>query len=223
MKRILHYGGNIAAAFIALFLDGILQVFYFEAAEVHTRTHMNITLQAIVTAAITVFSLWLVFKMYKSQLKETNYWGFNEKPHWDGKRIGKAIIGFILITVLGALTLGIVGHGQQSANQKSLEIIAKSSSNLYVFMIVFIAPYIEEVVFRGIFFNTFFTKKTSFNKWVGIIVSGFCFAYMHDPGMTRFIFVYWVLGIVLAWVYMSTKDLRYSMLTHMAYNALGFI
>ncbi|MCT7790245.1 MAG: CPBP family glutamic-type intramembrane protease, partial [Lactobacillus crispatus] len=35
--------------------------------------------------------------------------------------------------------------------------------------------------------------------------------------------VYWVLGMVLAWVYMSTKDLRYSILVHMCYNALGFI
>ena len=56
-----------------------------------------------------------------------------------------------------------------------------------------------------------------------MIVSGFLFAYMHDPLLSKFIFVYWGLGMVLAWVYMQTKDLRYSMLVHMCYNALGFI
>ena len=41
--------------------------------------------------------------------------------------------------------------------------------------------------------------------------------------LSKFIFVYWGLGMVLAWVYMQTKDLRYSMLVHMCYNAMGVI
>lgn len=223
MKKILHYAGNISGAILALALDIILQVLYFEAVRVHEITHLPIQVQAIITAAITAIGLWFIFWLYKKQLEEVNHWGFNEIPHWDVKRIGKAIIGFILITVLGAITLSIVSQGQTSSNQQSLDRLAKNSGQLYKIMVIFIAPYIEEVVFRGMFFNTFFTKETKFNKWMGIITSGFLFAYIHDPGLTRFILVYWVLGMVLAWVYMSTKDLRYSMLTHMAYNALGFI
>lgn len=57
----------------------------------------------------------------------------------------------------------------------------------------------------------------------GILVSGFVFAFMHDPALSKFIIVYWVLGCVLGWVYLQTKDLRYSMMTHMAYNLLGVI
>lgn len=115
----------------------------------------------------------------------------------------------------------IVGHGSISTNQEALDQISKQSGNMFKIMVAFIAPFVEEVIFRGMFFNTFFTKETRMNKWVGIVVSGFVFAYMHDPHITRFILIYWVLGCVLAWVYLRTKDLRYSMLTHILYNSIG--
>lgn len=118
----------------------------------------------------------------------------------------------------------LVSQGKSiSTNQASLNKIELQSGNLFKIMVIFIAPFCEETVFRGMFFNTFFTKTTKLNKWLGILASGFLFAYMHDPAISKFILVYWVLGSVLAWVYMKTKDLRYSMLVHMAYNALGFI
>ena len=90
-------------------------------------------------------------------------------------------------------------------------------------MVIFIGPVFEEFIFRGFFFNTFFYKNSNLNKWLGILFSGLIFGYVHDPGLTKYILVYWALGCVLAWVYTSTRDLRYSMLSHMIFNALGFI
>lgn len=219
MKRIFHYLGNIAAMILAFFLYGFLQLMYFEPKRFH------IPYKGTVFALATVIGLAFIFWLYKLQLRQVNDWGFNEDPHWDGRRVGVAIIDFFLITILGAAMLRIVGStgSTVSTNQRELDQISRQSGNLFKIMVVFIAPFCEETIFRGMFFNTFFTKATTFNKWAGILVSGFIFAYMHDPRITKFILVYWVLGCVLAWVYMTTKDLRYSMLTHMCYNALGFV
>lgn len=194
----------------------VLQILYFYPRKVelgHSRV--------IVTALVTVIVLFLIFYLYKKQLKEANDWGFNREPHWDMRRIGIAILGFILMVLGAAVMLHIAGG--ISENQQGLDRIEQSTGDLFKIMVVFIAPFCEEVIFRGMFFNIFFTKETKTNKWLGILASGFVFGYMHDPMLSKYIFIYWVLGIVLAWIYTTTKDLRYSMLVHMCYNALGFI
>lgn len=218
MKKVLHYAGNIAGMIIAFVLYGILQNFYFFPKKVH------MPMKSVSIALITVIVLWLIFWLYTRQLKDVNNWGFNQAPHWKWSKFFIAVLGFFLITILGAAALQAVSGGKSvSSNQEELNQISMQSGGMFKIMVAFIAPFCEEVIFRGMFFNTFFTKATTFNKWAGIIVSGFIFAYLHDPGITKFIIVYWVLGCVLGWVYMQTKDLRYSMMTHMAYNLLGVI
>lgn len=217
MKKFWHYLGNIAGAVLALALYLELQVFYFYPQRLRLGQ-----MRAIITALVTVIVLFVIFYLYKRQLREYNDWGFNETPHWDMRRVGIAMIGFVLIIVVSIVMLNLVGRGV-SNNQQALDKIELNSKGLFKIMVVFIAPFCEEVIFRGMFFNIFFTKANTRNKWAGIIVSGFLFAYLHDPMLSKFVFVYWGLGMVLAWVYMKTKDLRYSMLVHMCYNALGFI
>lgn len=196
---------------------------YFYPKQIQQRFHLP--MPSFIYALLTVLVLAVIFWIYKKQLKEENDWGFNEEPHWDWRRILISVIGFFLITFLGAAMLQIVGSNGKtvSNNQEVLNRISMQSGSLFKIMVAFIAPFCEETIFRGMFFNTFFTKATSFNKWVGIFVSGFIFAFMHDPQISKFILVYWVLGCVLGWVYMTTKDLRYSMITHMCYNALGVL
>ena len=217
MRKFWHYLGNIAGIIVALILYSRLEIFYFAPQRIHLGN-----LRVIVTALVTVAILFVIFYLYRSQLREGNYWGFNESPHWDMRRIGIAAIGFVLITIGSIVMLNIVGGGV-SENQQALNRIQQQNTGMFKILVVFIAPFCEETIFRGMFFNIFFTKPTRLNKWLGIVTSGFLFGYMHDPMLSRFIFVYWVLGIVLAWVYTTTKDLRYSMLVHMCYNALGFI
>ncbi|MGQ5708527.1 lysostaphin resistance A-like protein [Lactobacillus sp. PSON] len=218
MRKFLHYAGNIAGMIIAFVLYAYLQSFYFFPKKIH------MPMKSVGISLITVIVLWLIFWLYKQQLKYVNYWGFNEEPHWKWKKVLIAFIGFILITIGAVITLNLVSGGKTvSTNQQELNKISLQSGIMFKIMVGFIAPFCEEVIFRGMFFNTFFTKATSFNKWAGILVSGFVFAFMHDPALSKFILVYWVLGCVLGWVYLQTKDLRYSMMTHMAYNLLGVI
>jgi membrane protease YdiL (CAAX protease family) len=55
------------------------------------------------------------------------------------------------------------------------------------------------------------------------VASGFVFAYGHDPMFSKFIYLYWVMGMILAWTYVETKDIRYSILTHMLNNILSIL
>ncbi|MDF7639831.1 type II CAAX endopeptidase family protein [Lactobacillus sp. ESL0791] len=226
MRQFLHYFWNIACMVVAFFAYSFLQSFYFYPQRIKLRLHLNTWEQAVLTALITVIILFLVFWLYKRQLAETNDWGFNRRPHWDGTRLIIAVIGVLLILLLNfVLSFFIVaGTGKTtSANQQALNQIAMQDNYMFKLMVAIIAPFCEETIFRGMFFNTFFTKNTKANKWLGIIVSGFLFAYLHDRAFSPYILVYWSMGCVLGWVYMSTKDLRYSMLTHMIYNSLGMI
>lgn len=225
MKKIGHYIGNFAGIIIAFALYGFLQTFYFYPRQVSTHYHLSPSIYAMFLALVTVLVFALIFWFYKKQLEEVNEWNFNARPHWRLHKILVSIIGFFLITLLGAAVLKIVGSSGQaiSKNQMELDQMAKQSGKLFEIMVVFVGPICEESIFRGMFFNTFFTRNTPLNKWLGILASGFVFAYAHDHTFSKFIWVYWVLGCVLAWVYMQTKDLRYSILTHMCYNALGFI
>lgn len=219
MKKIGHYLGNIAGAVLAFALYMLLEITYFAPKRINLGSG---DLRVFATSLMTVVILFVIFYLYRQQLKEENQWGFNESPHWDARRLGIAVIGFILIMIGSVVMLNLVGGGV-SENQQSLNRLEQGNAGLFKILVVFIAPFCEETIFRGMFFNIFFTKPTTLNKWLGIITSGFLFGYMHDPMLSKYILVYWVLGIVLAWVYTTTKDLRYSMLVHMCYNAMGLI
>lgn len=160
MRKFLHYAGNIAGMIIAFVLYAFLQGFYFFPKKIH------MPMKSVGIALITVIVLWLIFWLYKQQLKYVNNWGFNEEPHWKWKKVLVAFIGFILITIGAVITLNLVSGGKTvSTNQQELNRISLQSGMMFKIMVGFIAPFCEEVIFRGMFFNTFFTKATSFNKW----------------------------------------------------------
>jgi membrane protease YdiL (CAAX protease family) len=87
-----------------------------------------------------------------------------------------------------------------------------------IILAVFIAPVVEEVIFRGFVFNAFLRYVP-----VGLaaIASGVIFGLAHfDP--TAF-FPLSCGGIVLALVYYRTGSLISSMLTHGTFNAVNVV
>ncbi|WEV70844.1 CPBP family intramembrane metalloprotease [Lactobacillus sp. ESL0785] len=225
MKKIFYYMSCAASIILAFAAYQFLQCFYFFPKQVQKLLHLNQTGLVLVTSGVTFLVLGFIFYLYKRQLDEENTWGFNQKPHWDYRRLLIMIVGVILILLVNFIMVIILGitSTKTSANQASLNKISLQAGVFYAPMVCLIAPICEETIFRGLFFNTFFIQKTQLNKWVGIICSGFLFAYMHDPKVTKYILLYWALGCVLAWVYMTTKDLRYSIMTHALYNSMPYL
>lgn len=225
MKKAIYFLGNIIIMIVSFLLYSFVQPLYFYPQKVMQKYHLDVNVYMITVVTITVLVLSLLFYLYRGQLRRKNVWKYNASPHWDMHRLLVAGLGFILLICVSIgipILLGINGH-TTSANQMQLNEISQKAGVYFRPMVVIVAPLFEETIFRGMLFNTFFGNKSILNKWLGIIVSGFVFGYAHNPAFTKFLFVYWALGSILAWVYVKTKDLRYSIMAHILYNFLGFI
>lgn len=217
MKRFLRLLGNVAIMILAFAGYMYLQQFYV----LPQKMKLNFGLIVII-AVITVLAIWLMFWAYKYQLRQENDWFFNAKPHWSWKRVLIAFGMFFLILVMQIIFVNLFG-GATSENQQALDNVQTHSNAIFNVLLVIVAPICEEIIFRGMFFNTFFPEENSWSQIIGIITSGFVFAWCHDPSFSKFIFVYWMLGSILAWTYVWTKDLRYPILAHMLNNLMGLL
>ena len=215
MKTFLRFLGNLAVIIIAFVFYTVLQLGY-------AQKKVNL-LFAIILAVLTVAVIYWMYWIYKRELKQENDWFFNAKPHWDVKRIIIAVAAFFALVIFQVAYIRLIGGNTVSQNQAELDEVRKVASPMFNILLVVVAPICEEFIFRALFFNTFFPADNNLNKWVGIVASVFVFAYGHDPMFSKFIYLYWVMGMILAWTYVETKDIRYSILTHMLNNILSIL
>ena len=225
MKKFFYFWGNVITIVVSFIIYSVVQQFYFYPYRLSKELHLENVSFTLLTALITIIALSIVLYLYNLQLRHNNERNYNSRPHWQLKKILLSLLGVIMLIIVSAtiqLALGFNSE-QTSTNQNLLDQFSHQAGNFFPVMVIFIGPIFEEFIFRGLFLNTFFYKNTNLNKWLGILFSGLMFGYVHDPGFTKYILVYWALGCVLAWVYTTTKDLRYSIISHMLFNALGFI
>ncbi|MBP2058322.1 membrane protease YdiL (CAAX protease family) [Lactobacillus colini] len=217
MKRFLQVIGNVAIMILSFAGYMYLQQFYV----LPQKERINFGIGATIVL-VTVIIIGLISWAYKYQLRQENDWFFNSKPHWDWKRGLIAVGMFFLILVMQIIFINLFG-GASSENQKALDQVQMHSNAIFNLLLVIVAPICEELIFRGMFFNTFFPEENSWSQLLGVITSGLVFAWCHDPFFSKYIFVYWMLGSILAWTYVWTKDLRYSILAHMLNNLMGLL
>jgi membrane protease YdiL (CAAX protease family) len=85
-----------------------------------------------------------------------------------------------------------------------------------LFVTCIIAPFAEELIFRGLFFNAI---RHRFSLWVGAFASGLIFAVLH--GSLLYLPVFWVLGIVLALAYYKSRSLWLVIVAHATNNLIA--
>lgn len=215
MKTFLRFLGNLATVIIAFVLYTLLQLGY-------AQKKVNL-LFAVILAVLTVAVIYWMYWIYKRELKQENDWFFNAKPHWDARRVIISVAAFFALVIFQVAYIKLAGGNTVSQNQAELDEVRKVASPMFNILLIVVGPICEEFIFRALFFNTFFSADNTLNKWVGIVASGFVFAYGHDPMFSKFIYLYWVMGMILAWTYVETKDIRYSILTHMLNNLLSIL
>lgn len=215
VKKIGHYLFYLIEIAIVFALYTTLQEFYF-----YPDIFGFGSAEAFILSLSTVLVFWFSFWLYKGQLDDDNDWGFSQDFHWDWRKLATSVGGFFLMQLLYILLMNLIGGGV-SVNQQNLDDLQQTAGPTYNIMVVLVAPIMEEIIFRGMFFNLLFNHAGKVAKWAGILVSGFFFAFAHNPFWSPYLLVYWMMGSVLAWVYMTTKDLRYSMATHIMWNMLS--
>lgn len=146
--------------------------------------------------------------------------------------ISMAISIFLLHMVLGLIRLNFFGEPDElSANQTSIENMISDPNKLLfgIVMIVIVAPFIEELIFRRIMIGKIPVVKTKI-FYFRVVLSIFTFAGLHMVtelinGITIEeifpILTYFVISILITFVYVRTGSLWYSILTHFLNNSIA--
>ena len=142
--------------------------------------------------------------------------------------VGAFLVMIVLETVINLLRINLTGVST-TANQTAIE---KLTSNLNVTMVgmiiygIFLAPVVEEIIFRGLVINYFFRQSW---WWASIILSGLLFAFPHMGQIPTNLadllsyLIYTSMGIVLAVVYKKTGNLQDSIMIHFINNAITML
>ncbi|MFC6289595.1 CPBP family intramembrane glutamic endopeptidase [Levilactobacillus angrenensis] len=88
---------------------------------------------------------------------------------------------------------------------------------------ILLAPFVEEMIFRGIFLNYFFRQDSRVMNLLGVFMSGMIFGMMHVGSFTPTLFMYAALGWILGFTYLKFRDLRYNVTLHFLNNALSLL
>jgi len=112
-------------------------------------------------------------------------------------------------------------------NDVTITAQAGIAPHMMAVILILLAPFVEEVLFRGLIFGAL--KENS--RAVAYIVSALLFAFGHvlrqvtlglDLGALTLIFQYLAPGLVFAWVYERAGNIWPSVLLHALVNALAF-
>lgn len=88
----------------------------------------------------------------------------------------------------------------------------------------FVAPIFEELLFRKMLFGMFFKSLEKQSTLImGILLSSSLFALAHNPAFEITTIPYFLAGIILSLLYVTTGKLRYSIMIHAINNIIGLI
>ncbi|MBC1891886.1 CPBP family intramembrane glutamic endopeptidase [Listeria booriae] len=105
-------------------------------------------------------------------------------------------------------------------NEMLLEDVYKNASWLLSFLsIVIIAPFVEEIIFRGFLMQQLFRNRL----WLGWIVSSLLFCAVHVPTDWVSFLLYLIPGIALGGILYKTKRLELTIFAHFLNNFIAFI
>ena len=167
-------------------------------------------------------SVLVVFIVYRFSNVLNALWFDNMSFHYvttEGLKWGALIvIANMGLGYLVSIIYALLGQSITPQNAATL-MTSDQTSPLVIFLaIVIAAPIAEELLFRGVLFNTFRqqTKVVS-----AIIFSGLIFALIHfDPS---FIPQLWMMGMLLAYCYHKSETLKVPIIAHMVVNLFSFI
>lgn len=159
-------------------------------------------------------------------LARSTYRRYNQLGQPRGIRLGVIFLGYLTILfaegILGNLN-ELFYHQSETANNANLAMMLGHNQLItlvFSFSAVILSPIAEEYIFRGILTNMFF-KPSSF--WPKIILSGIVFSCGHLSTNPISFLIYAVMGMVLAFVYRRTGDIRNSMILHGINNLVAMM
>ncbi len=199
----------------------VLPLFVVMLAALSPETYNDVTANAVYYGIGLIFCLVPLRKYLRS--------AFDVLLDNLGTNFAALAFGYIINILLGYLATGLIftimGDKITSLNN---QISAFESSRAVIAMAIFVAPVIEEVLFRGVVFGALAPK----HRRIAFVVSIGLFAFYNVwqfalAAMNLTVFVYMIayipLGYVLAWAYEKTNCIWVSILLHILINAMSLL
>lgn len=193
------------------------------ARALQANPDFRVVLTFVVLAAAAATTAWLVHRFWPLQWSRAELPGFG-LVRARGARIYAAAIalGLIVMFAGGSLTQ-FLAHGHPV--QQDISVLAHSVSPamrvLLVVLAVCIAPFIEELVFRGVLLSGLARRMPI--GWA-MLLSAVVFGAAHLPD---FKFAWFpvpelvLLGLALAWIRVRARSLWPSIATHATFNLIA--
>ena len=173
-------------------------------------------------AAVAMCGLYL--KLY---LKQADGYFHDWKSRFSGKKLLWAAGYIALMLAINPLyeilmaALGVESSVDNLQNQLIImEMLQRAPLTMAAYIVLF-APILEELLLRGIFFQSFGSIANRGKRWLLLVLSAFIFGSLHSLPVHYDFLLYFAMGLVLGAAYLHTKDLKYPILIHMVNNALG--
>lgn len=162
---------------------------------------------------IFILLLYLIFLPTKKRL----FSRFNIKKIGIKEIVCSVLFG-VGLSILTNFIVGVLIKIIPSYNQVS-NILNQSNTSIFkmVILVVFV-PICEEILFRGVIFG--FLKK-NYNLPISIFLQAIIFSVMHF-NIIQGIYTF-ILGVVLAIVYVYSESILTCMILHIVYNLFGTV
>lgn len=160
--------------------------------------------------------------LYKKVIKDTKEW-FSKPLKYLGEYIKYYGLMLMVMYISNALIMKIVGL-EIAANEQSIRDLIKSSPFISCAFVCFIAPVLEELVFRLSFYKIL--KKYPI---IFIALSGLIFGSMHLIGSAQslvewiYIIPYGAPGCILAYTFYKSDNICVPISLHMINNTFSYI
>lgn len=177
--------------------------------------------------ALIVFVVIIKFENFKEICKKA----INIKTIKYGIICAFCIMGFSVLYNSSIVLIFNLSDGGNSNQENVIELI-KSNVFLGFLAAVILAPIVEELTFRYCLFGGVCKKK----KWLGYLISGVVFAFVHfissigEFGFSEELLIellylppYLFSGLALCYVYDKSNNLGSSVIGHMLNNLISFL
>lgn len=172
----------------------------------------NFLMTVSVVAQIIAFIAGII-TMLAAKVKMTEMSPKQQNKKVYGMTIIFTIGSFFVLQLINSLTLSILGVTEADSTQ---ELFAQSVP--FLFFTSLFAPFLEELIFRGLLV-TFFKRK-GFSNWFTITAITLTFALIHSQNMMVYALVF---GLVLMAIRFITGDWKLCVIFHFIGNLMSCI
>lgn len=165
---------------------------------------------------VSITTLVLLLYFNKEELF-SNFKDFNKDLL---KNLGTCFLYAAIISIAFSISNNLVPNDLVNHNAQSLNNNFNANFFVALIMSCFSAPFIEEILFRILPFK--FIK----NKYLYLFSTAFLFGLFHvvftltKVSELLFVIPYFMIGFILAYVYLKHQNMAYPIISHIFYNLL---